>query len=437
MNLNTGHAAANGRRAWMQRDGTGGRNPVAEAVAADIMKTVLTKGRADIAKAIADPDSDVSKEIENLARAVGEKAAADAVHAYAEKHALGAAGSVSVDFVTLAQTLAENRNIAPVVDGRELPNNTLLAHLGQLTRSDQEWLGRYMRDPVGTAPELRQRMVKSISSDNTAVPGGTLNSLMAYTGLALGDAWLPEVDLQTATGGIVKSPIIGAITFTDEDSDNQSRTESGGTLATVDTELKTGATQQSASLASMNDVPGMMGAVAEASAEGAGTWHGGKVYAAVRASIIGANGFGEVKTGRTDVPTDANILTRADQVLEKVEARYRGGASWHMSRAYEKGLHAKAATTSGDQIFRVEDKITYFRGYPVVLNDHLKAAADDDIALAFGNWRRGIRQFLGSPMILAMISYENQLGRATFFSSIRGAAAVIDAKACAGMSVGS
>ena len=437
MHPNIEHTAATGQRFWFQRDGTGARNHAAEAVAADIMKTVLTKGRADIAKAIADPDSDVSREIENLARAVGEKCAGDAVHAYAEKHASGAAGSVGVDFVTLAQALAENRNMAPVVDGRELPNNTLLAHLGQLTRSDQEWLGRYMRDPVGAAPELRQRMVKSISSDNTSVPGGMISSLLAYTGLAAGNPWMTEVDLQMATGGIVKSPIIGAITFTDEATDNESRTESGGTLATVDTELASGVTQQSASLASLNDVGGMLGAVAEASAEGAGTWHGGKVYTAMRASVIGANGFGEVKSGRTDIPTDANVLSKADEVLEKVEARYRGGASWHMSRAYDKGLHAKAATTSGDQIFRVEDKITYFRGYPVVLNDHLKAAADDDIALCFGNWRRGIRQFLGSPMILAMISYENQLGRGTFFSSIRGAAAVIDSKACAGMSVGS
>ena len=422
---------------WITRDATADRDrrlSQREQVI-EIIKGLRAKQPEDFLKAIEDPENPVAKAIDSIAQHHGERAAAEAVHAFAEKHATG--GGVS------GGSLLEvfNRDIS----GRTTEAETA-AHLGSpiTTREQRELLDRAKRDPKLMA-ELRKERVgfieRSITADNTSIAGAPTAALNAYTGMYVENSFAGVVDEQTIGTGDAKIAIVGQVTLADEDSDNQSRTEAGGALTEVTVSLKTGVAQNSASLAAANDIPGLQSAVATAAMRGYGRWIALKNFAAIKTSAASstAGTITEVATGvAAGLPATAGALvTKLAEMVAAVPSGYRPNCSFQLSRAVEQLLFGATSGTGGDFAFDQTMKLRMFRGYPIRVADAFEDGnAADECSASFGDHFSGVVQVNGSPMIIARAMYEVQPGRVTFFTSMRGQGVVRDGRAMSALITG-
>ncbi len=281
---------------------------------------------------------------------------------------------------------------------------------------------------------VEYNVIEKAISDNTDIAGGRVEATMPYYKLEQANPIGRQLGtILMASGGVVKLPDVSGISFASEAAHpGNTPRNAGGTLASKNVTIETWVSENSASLASLQDVPGLDTAIA-----GLMVGQLGKSESADAVAVLKAENFAndrEITTGvATGFPTNANIVGKMSDLVTGVEASYRSTAAFVVSR----GLFAVIQQSNNTGLnFDPRTGLTTMFGYPIMIVDALEdASVDGNLNAVFGDFGAGMA--LCSAMNMTIGRYDQtRPGAMTYFGQARFKHAVWDVNALSTLKTG-
>ncbi len=278
-----------------------------------------------------------------------------------------------------------------------------------------------------------QVFTKSVT-DNTDIAGGRVNTR---------DPWFKREQmnvlrnystvLPSSGAGVYKLPNLSGISWASEASApvNTPRTP-GGTLADTSITVLTWVSENQANNVSLQDVPGMDGAMVGLMAAQLGTTEAADAVAVIKAFDF--DNARETTTGvATGFPTTANVFGKTIDMITGVEASYRTNARFFMSRGY---FSAVTQSNNTGINFNPVTGLNTIAGYDVILVDALEdASVDGNLTAVFGDMAMGLALVSSESMNISRYE-QTRPGSMTYFGEARFKHGIWDTNALSTMKIG-
>ena len=268
-------------------------------------------------------------------------------------------------------------------------------------------------------------------SDNTDVAGGRVDTNSPYYKLEQANFARRLGTIFPASGGIVKLPDVNSITWASEATQPAAPRTPGGDLASKNVTIETWVSENSYSLASLEDVPSMDPAITGLMTDQLGVSEADDAVAVVKAATGLA---GAVTTGvATGLPTAANIFGKTMDMVTPLTSAYRNSSRFVMSREYFSTL--QQSNNNGIN-FDPTTGLTTVGGYLVEVVDALETSdTDGNLAAIFGNFSRGL--VLATAANITIGRYDQtRPGAMTYFGRARFKHAIWDVNGLVTMKIG-
>lgn len=284
-------------------------------------------------------------------------------------------------------------------------------------------------------------VIKSYN-DNTDVNGGRVDSTQPYYVIEQSNVLGRQLGtVIPVSGGVVKLPDVSSISWASEattpintsvDGAAGSRIP-GGTVSSKNVTIETWVSENAYSIASLEDVPAMDGAIAGLMMTQLGRAESTDAVAVVKAATL-ASGHAVttgVGSGTDRLPTAANLIGKLSDVREALGSGY-GNRGWAVSRELLGRIQESNNTTLNfDPIRGVQ---TLF-GDPVYVVDQLESSATNgNLVGVYGDFSKGLVMATAATASIGRYDQTRPgamtyFGRARFKHSVWDTSAIVTLKA--------
>lgn len=275
-------------------------------------------------------------------------------------------------------------------------------------------------------------------NDNTDVAGGRVMSNMPYHRLEQMNILGRQLatTLPAMGQGVIKLPNIDMINWAVEGSQPTTPRTPGGNIGSKDLIIDTLVSQNSYSIASLQDVPSLDPAIVSLMAARLGFLEQTNAVATLKADTdltsvdTGVAGTAGIFGG---LPTTGDVFEKLMELIATLESPYWGNAMLIVSRGLYGRMQASENTTLN---FDPERRVLMFAGFPLVVIEQLETgAADGNIVAAFGDFSMGAVFADSAAMTIGRYEQTNP-GAETYFGHSRSKFGVWDTDALVTLKVG-
>lgn len=288
-----------------------------------------------------------------------------------------------------------------------------------------------MDTELGTVTAQKFDIITKRQGANNDVPGGLVDSNTPFYTLEQENPFRTLASIIPASGGLVKLPSIAGITWASESAQPASPRTAGGSSASKNVTIETWVSENEYSLANLEDVPGMDGAIA-----GLMSARLGRAEAADAVAVIDGATFptGQaITTGSANaLPTAGNVVGRMTMLLESLASPYSSRGTFVVSR----DLYARIQESDNNGLnFDPRTGISTLFGRPLVIADTLEATAAGALVGVFGDFSSGLALCTAADMTIGRFD-QTRPGSMTYFGRARFKNAIWDPAAIATFKVG-
>ena len=310
--------------------------------------------------------------------------------------------------------------------------------------------------PVAIKKEIRMYQFNEITKDNgeisnnltldihsksnndaggteTDIAGRSVDSASMYYTAEQFNPFAGSVATIPVSGGSVKLPELGGLSFSNEDEVPVNRPLASNSVSSKTIVIQNWTNYSQFSKPHVDDLPGLRSMVTSLILQKHSTKQAEETAAAIKASVVGS-GFASVSTGVADgLPVSDDVIGKLADLMSAVDVAYRIGGGYHVSPAvYSAVLSSGRNANSGFAFDAASAQGTLF-GYPITINSYLDdGATGGDVSAIFGDLGRGVA--MCSRRALSIDEFpQAQPGFVTYYSDARWTAAVWDVSAVAGL----
>ena len=270
--------------------------------------------------------------------------------------------------------------------------------------------------------------IKSVDT-NQDVPGGRVDTNSPYYTLAQANILRNDMTVMPASGGVVKLPTVGGISWASEENQPTSARNAGGTLASKNVTIETWVSENAYSIASLEDVPAMDSVITNLMAQQLGSTE----IADTIAVIKGSSELTGITTGdAAALPAANEIVAKTQELIDQTSSAYRVGAKLYVSQEYYGKL---SVADNNGLVYDVVSAVNRFHGFEIVIVDALEAAEAGALVAFFGNLSKGMVLATASTMSIGRFD-QTRPGAMTYFGRSRFKSAIWDESAIKTLKVG-